>query len=111
MTIQAQDDRVVGSRGLAGGWLVAVVGGCVGLSIMGDSLMYTILPLAAPGLGIPLPLVGVLLSVNRLVRLLSNVASSRVFERFGPRWPFVGSVALGAVATLLYGLASGFVLF
>jgi MFS family permease len=78
---------------------------------MGDSLMYTILPLAAPGLGIPLPLVGVLLSVNRLIRLLSNAGASRIFERFGPRLPFIGSVALGALATLLYGVAGGFATF
>lgn len=87
---------------------MAVVGGCIGLSIMGDSLMYTILPLAAPSLGIPLPLVGVLLSANRLVRLLSNAAASRVFERFGPRLPFIGSVGLGALATVLYGVPLGF---
>lgn len=111
MTLQAQDVSVSERRGLAGGWLVAVVGGCVGLAIMGDSLMYSILPLAAPSLGIPLPLVGVLLSVNRLVRLFSNAGASRVFEQFGPRWPFVGSLALGAIATLLYGIATGFILF
>lgn len=111
MTIQAQEATIAGQRGLAGGWLVTVVGCCVGLAIMGDSLMYTILPLAAPSLGIPLPLVGVLLSVNRLVRLLSNAGASRVFERFGPRLPFMGAVAIGAIATLLYGMAAGFVLF
>jgi MFS family permease len=97
-------------RGLAGGWLVVAAGSCIGLSIMGDSLMYSVLPLAAPGLGIPLPLVGVLLSVNRLVRLLSNAWASRIFERMGPRVPFLGSLVIGAVATLLYG-ATGFAVF
>jgi predicted MFS family arabinose efflux permease len=109
MTIQAQEARIATERGLAGGWLVTVVGCCIGLAIMGDSLMYSILPLAAPALGIPIPLVGVLLSANRLVRLLSNVGASRVFERFGPRLPFIGSVAIGTVATLLYGVQWGFV--
>lgn len=111
MNTQIQNSGLTARRGLAGGWLVATVGSCVGLAIMGDSLMYTILPLAAPGLGIPLPLVGVLLSVNRLIRLLSNAGASRIFERFGPRLPFIGSVALGALATLLYGVAGGFVTF
>lgn len=111
MTTQAQDVSIRRQQGLAGGWLVAIVGGCVGLSIMGDSLMYTILPLAAPSLGIPLSLVGVLLSANRFVRLLSNAAASRVFERFGPRFPFIGSVVLGAISTLLYGIQAGFVVF
>jgi MFS family permease len=108
MSIQAQNAGATSQRGLAGGWLVSIVGSCVGLAIMGDSLMYTILPLAAPSLGISLPLVGVLLSVNRLVRLLSNAGASRIFERFGPRIPFIGSVAIGTIATILYGIPTGF---
>jgi MFS family permease len=110
MTTQAQETSLTRQQGLSGGWLVAVVGSCIGLSIMGDSLMYSILPLAAPGLGIPLPLVGVLLSANRLVRLISNVWASRIFERMGPRLPFIGSVVIGLIATLLYGV-HGFFLF
>lgn len=110
MTIHAQEASIVTRRALAGGWLVTVVGGCIGLAIMGDSLMYSILPLAAPALGIPIELVGILLSVNRLVRLLSNVGASRIFERFGPRFPFIGSVAIGTLATLLYGVQAGFAL-
>ena len=111
MTINTQDASVTHQPGLAGGWLVGIVGGVIGLAIMGDSLMYTILPLAAPSLGIPLPLVGILLSVNRLIRLLSNAGASRIFERFGPRMPFIGSVAIGALATVLYGISAGFGLF
>jgi MFS family permease len=111
MTIQTHDATVIRQRGLAGPWLVTIVGSCIGLAIMGDSLMYTILPLAAPGLGIPLPLVGVLLSANRLVRLLSNAGASHIFERMGPRVPFIGSVAIGSIATVLYGVAQGFALF
>lgn len=111
MSLQTEDAQMTYRSGLAGGWLVVSVGACVGLAIMGDSLMYTILPLAAPSLGIPLPLVGILLSINRLVRLISNAGASRVFERFGPRLPFIGAVAIGAVATVLYGFAAGFTLF
>jgi MFS family permease len=111
MTVQAHETSLIRPRGLSGGWLVTVVGSCIGLTIMGDSLMYSILPLAAPGLGIPLPLVGVLLSANRLVRLLSNAWASGIFERMGPRVPFIGSVVIGIVATLLYGIPQGFALF
>jgi MFS family permease len=78
---------------------------------MGDSLLYSILPLAAPGLGIALPMVGVLLSVNRLVRLLSNGWASRVFERLGARGPFFGSLAVGLLATLLYNAGLGVAVF
>ncbi|MEM7125444.1 MAG: MFS transporter [Chloroflexota bacterium] len=88
--------------------LIVIVGSTVGLSIMGDSLLYSILPLEAEDLGISLPQVGILLSANRLIRLLSNTWASSFYERLGPRAPFIGSAVLGAVATVLYGLGWGF---
>ncbi len=91
--------------------LVLGVSVAVGFSIMGDSLLYGILPLAAPVLGIPLPLVGVLLSANRLVRLLSNTWSGHVFERFGPHRPFLLATAMGLGTALLYGVGRGFLVF
>ncbi len=91
--------------------LVAAVGLAVGLSIMGDSFLYGSLPLEAEGLGIALPLVGVLLSVNRLVRLISNTWASGIFERFGPRVPFVLATIGALVTTSLYGAAWGFWVF
>lgn len=94
-------------RALTGTPLVALVGASVGLSIMGDSLMYSVLPLAAPALGISTPMVGILLSANRLVRLLSNAWASYVFERWGPRLPFLGALGIGALATIGYGLPVG----
>lgn len=92
-------------------WLVLSVAVATGLSIMGDSLMYAILPLEAKNLGISLSLVGVLLSANRLIRLVSNTPVSLIFERLGPWRPFIGATVLGFVAALLYGTGWGFVVF
>ena len=83
-------------------WLVLLVSAVIGLSIQGDSLLYGILPLAAQGLGIPLGLVGLLLSANRLVRLISNTWASTLYERFGPRLPFIGSAIIGFLTALAY---------
>ncbi|GAB4407279.1 MAG: MFS transporter [Anaerolineales bacterium] len=91
--------------------LVVSAGLTVGLVIMGDSLLYNLLPLEAPRLGISLPLVGVLLSANRIVRLLSNAWMSAVFERFGPRLPFIGAAVLGLLTTATYGARWGFAAF
>ena len=91
--------------------LVLVVALATGLSIMGDSLMYGVLPLEAPHLGIALPLVGVLLSANRLVRLVSNTWAGAAFERWGAHRPFVAATVLGAAAALLYGVGYGFAVF
>ena len=79
----------------------------IGLAIMGDSLMYSLLPLEAPRLGIALPLVGLLLSINRIVRLVSNTAVGAVFARLGPRLPFVAATVLALATTLAYGWAAG----
>ena len=85
-------------------------------AIMGDSLMYVVLPTAAIefGLGETFGLatsfwVGLALSINRFIRLVSNAFAAAVYYRFGVRWPYVMSVALGALTTLSYGLGSGLV--
>lgn len=78
---------------------------------MGDSLMYSILPLQANSLGFALPLVGVLLSANRFVRLLSNRWAGTAFERLGSQFPFLASVVLGLLSTFVYGLQAGFIVF
>lgn len=88
--------------------LVLWVALVVGLSIMGDSLMYSLLPLDAPALGIALPLVGVLLSANRWVRLLSNTWVAVIFQKYGARLPFFLSAVLGAMVAVLYGVGWGF---
>ena len=91
--------------------LIFIVGLTIGLSILGDSFLYGNLPIEAENLGIALPLVGILLSANRLVRLISNTWASSVFEKFGPRRPFIASTVLALITTALYGVGWGFVVF
>ena len=89
--------------------LVVTVSGAVAFAIMGDSLLYAILPLAAGDLGLLPVHVGLLLSANRLIRLLSNTWLSALFARFGPYRTFVISAILGVLTTAGYGLGWGFV--
>ena len=83
-------------------------------AIMGDSLMYVALPLAAVefGAGDQFGLsasfwIGLALSINRFIRLASNAFAALLYQWLGVRWPFAASVALGALTTLTYGLGSG----
>lgn len=85
-----------------------------GVVIMGDSLMYVVLPVAAVEFGIHEQLglaasfwIGLALSINRFIRLVSNSLAASIYQRFGVRWPFVASIAAGALSTLAYGLGSG----
>ena len=83
----------------------------IALCIVGDSYLYSILPLEAANLGIALPLVGVLLSANRLVRLISNTWASGLFERWGPKRPFAAATVLALLTTAVYALGRGFAFF
>ena len=91
--------------------LVTTTSLVIALCILGDSLMYSILPLEANNLGISLSLIGVLLSANRFIRLLSNGWASLIFERWGARLPFIIVTILGLISTALYGIGWGFVTF
>jgi MFS family permease len=91
--------------------LVFIVGLTIGLSILGDSFLYGNLPIEAENLGIALPLVGILLSANRLVRLVSNTWASSIFEKFGPRKPFIFAAVLALLTTAMYGVGWGFAVF
>ncbi len=89
--------------------LVLVVSGAVGFAIMGDSLLYAILPLAAGQLALSPQQVGLLLSANRLIRIFSNTWLGAIFARFGPYRAFVISAILGVLTTALYGFEFGFI--
>ncbi len=91
--------------------LVTAVSTTVGLCIVGDSLLYSILPLEAENLGLTLAQVGLLLSINRLIRLGSNSWIGSIFSRFGPRRPFIVATLLGVGSTMLYGSGWGFAVF
>lgn len=91
--------------------LVVAAGAAVGMSLLGDSLLYNLLPREAEQLGIPVAAVGVLLSANRWVRLASNSGVSRLYERLGPRIPFLTATVLALIATTVYGVGWGFAAF
>lgn len=90
---------------------VLVVSLVVALSLLGDSMLYAVLPVQYELFGLPVGAVGLLLSVNRYVRLVSNTLAGRLYERAGVRLPFLGAVALGAGTTAVYGLAPSLPLF
>lgn len=87
---------------------IAVVSLSISASLLGDSALYTILPAHAEQLGIRLALVGILLSANRFIRLLSNSWAGRIHDRFHSPYPFVAALIVGACITAIYGFFLGF---
>jgi len=79
----------------------------LGLVWFGDALIYVVLPLNAAVFGIGLGLVGVALSLNRIVRIVGYGWVAFLHRRLGLR-ALTASAALGAaLSTVGYGLALG----
>ncbi len=82
----------------------------IALSLLGDSTLYTVLPkpdIAAQA-GVTLALVGVLLGINRIVRLGFNLIAGTLYDRFSRRWLMIGSLSIGTISTVIYAVSTGF---
>ena len=79
------------------------------ISVMGDSMLYGVLPSHLSEFGLTAGFgAGLILSANRWIRLISNTWAARIFTRFGLRKPFYFSVVLAITSTAAYGLFQGF---
>ncbi len=78
--------------------------------IMGDAMIYNVLPSNVGSFGVAVGLVGVLLSANRFVRLASNPLAAYLLERFGAARPLLASIVIALVSTVMLGVAKGFAL-
>jgi MFS family permease len=84
---------------------MALPGLVIAVASIGDTLLYAVLPLYHQDFGVSLAMVGVLLSLNRWIRLLANSAVAAIGERVGPHALMVVAAVGSAVSTTLYGLA------
>lgn len=82
--------------------------------IMGDSLIYIVLPASVSDFGLESSFgvsaavwIGLALSINRLIRLVGNSLAAATFNRFGFKTPFVIAVFLGGLTTLTYAFSKG----
>src|SRR5437764_5368715 len=78
--------------------------------LLGDTVLYLLLPLYAAEFGVSLPEAGVLLAANRLVRIAGYGWVARGYERFGPRAACIAAAFGAASSTLGYSLLSGLAL-
>ena len=79
----------------------------IAIALIGDALIYVVLPLYHQEFGVSLAMVGVLLSLNRWIRLLANSAVAHLGERIGPHALMIAAAVGSIVSTGLYGLAEG----
>ena len=104
-------DLAAGKRALRGVPLpVVAVALAVAATLLGDSMLYAVMPSQPEAWALSLPAVGILLSVNRLVRLVTNSVAAVIFQWFGHRGPFIAALLLSVVVTLSYGWSTAFAL-
>ena len=77
------------------------------LALVGDALIYAVLPVHAEAFGINLVWVGVLLSVNRFVRVFAYGWIAGLGQQFGLRRMCIAALLAAIISTALYGLATG----
>ena len=88
---------------------IFAAGGAVAAALLGDSMLYAVMPSTPQAWGLSAGvLIGVLLSANRIVRLASNPLAAMVFNRFGSRAPFAVAMAMAVVVTATYGWTTAF---
>jgi MFS family permease len=87
-----------------------VAAACLGLVWLGDALIYVVLPLYPTVFGVETAAIAVLLSANRVIRILGYGWVSPLARRFGANTLTAAACAAAALSTLAYGLTTGFVL-
>ncbi|HEY3403877.1 MAG TPA: MFS transporter [Ohtaekwangia sp.] len=73
----------------------------------GDAFLYPFLPVNSLEVGVPLASVGVLLSINRFIRIVSNSLIVHALAKYGLRTIMVIAVLLAITSTFGYGFATG----
>jgi len=79
----------------------------IAFGMIGDTLLYAVLPLYHDDFGLSLAMVGVLLSLNRWIRLLANSGVAAIGEKVGPHALMIAAATGAAISTTFYGLVEG----
>lgn len=93
------------------GKVIDAVGMGMVLSLAGDLTLYAILPVTAATSGILLTQVGILLSANRFIRLLSNPLTGYLLHHRRRKGFLITGFLLGSFSTLLYQFYQNFWIF
>ena len=77
-------------------------------SLMGDATLYIVLPTHTTEAGIALGGVGIILGINRAIRVFLNGPAGAVYDRSPRRRLFVPALFIGALSTAMYAATRGF---
>ncbi|WP_425467646.1 MFS transporter [Psychrobacillus soli] len=98
------------SKGESKPSVIVIVALITAISLFGDSMLYIALPLYWKEVGLDsIWQVGVLLSINRFIRLPFNPIVGWIYSRISLKTGLVIAIILGSITTLGYGLLNGFI--
>ena len=80
----------------------------VAAALLGDAMLYVVMPARPELWQLTIVQVGVLLSANRLVRLFTNPLSSVFVERYGVNTPFRISLLASLGVLVAYSFSKNF---
>ena len=80
----------------------------VALSLLGDAMLYVVLPARPEDFSVLIWQIGILLGANRFIRLITNELAGRIADRFHSTIPLLLAVVIGALTTVSYALPWGF---
>lgn len=90
--------------------VLTLLGSGMAISLLGDATLYTVLPSTeiAAEAGVTLAMVGILLGVNRAVRLVFNGPIGALYDRMPRRGLLIIALALGTLSSMIYAFTRGF---
>ena len=80
----------------------------VAVSLLGDGLIYAILPSSPEEFGIRIWQIGILLSANRIIRLITNEITGRIVNNDPSLKPLIIAAVTASAVTLSYTIPWGF---
>jgi MFS transporter, DHA1 family, inner membrane transport protein len=88
-------------------WQVIASSSVLSLALLGDALIYAVLPVHAQAFGVSLVWVGILLSANRFVRVFAYGLVAQITTALGPRRMCIAAAIGAVVSTAVYGVGEG----
>ncbi len=77
------------------------------LALLGDALLYAVLPAYAEHFGLTIAWVGIMLSANRIVRVFAYGVIARLTHAMGVRNMCIAAAVVATLSTAMYGIGQG----
>jgi len=89
---------------------VVLISIAVAACLLGDAMLYAVMPSSPQTWGLSTSAVALMLSANRFIRLASNPMAAILFKKFGKHKTLIFALSLSVYVTMIYGWSTAFFL-